>query len=127
MNGVFIDTVTLYNHYENEWYKTVLKDVQWTEKIERTVDSDGVMHLTLSVTVTVPYRAGYVEPKTYKGEGFTFGLDNLDIIVLGKCDKNISDTYTITDLQNEYRAATISAVKDNTQRKLLKYWRVMAV
>lgn len=127
MSTVFTDTVTLYNHYNDSWYRTILEDVQWTEKTERTVDSDGVMHLTPSVTVTVPYRAGYVEPGAYKGEGFTFGLDNLDIVVLGECDKVISDTYTITDLQEEFRAATISAVSNNTQRKLLKHWRVTAV
>lgn len=127
MSTVFTDTVTLYNHYNDSWYRTILEDVQWTEKTERTVDSDGVMHLTPSVTVTVPYREGYVEPKAYKGEGFTFGLDNLDIVVLGECDKVISDTYTITDLQEEFRAATISAVSNNTQRKLLKHWRVTAV
>ena len=126
MSTVFTDTVTLYNHYNDSWYRTILEDVQWTEKTERTVDSDGVMHLTPSVTVTVPYRAGYVEPGAYKGEGFTFGLDNLDIVVLGECDKVISDTYTITDLQEEFRAATISAVSNNTQRKLLKHWRVTA-
>lgn len=127
MSTVFTDTVTLYNHYNDSWYRTILEDVQWSEKTERTVDSDGVMHLTPSVTVTVPYRAGYVEPGAYKGEGFTFGLDNLDIVVLGECDKVISDTYTITDLQEEFRAATISAVSNNTQRKLLKHWRVTAV
>ena len=127
MSTVFTDTVTLYNHYNDSWYRTILEDVQWTEKTERTVDSDGVMHLTPSVTVTVLYRAGYVEPGAYKGEGFTFGLDNLDVVVLGVCDKDITDTYTITDLQEECRAATISAVSDNTQRKLLKHWRVTAV
>lgn len=127
MSVVFTDTVTLYNHHDDSWYRTILEGVQWTEKTERTVDSDGVMHLTLSIAVTVPYRAGYVEPEAYKGEGFTFGLDNLDIVVLGACDKVISDSYTITDLQEEFKAATISAVSDNTKRKLLKHWRVTAI
>lgn len=126
MSGIFTDTVTLYNHYDGRWYKTVLGGVQWTEKTEKTVDSDGVMHFTPSVTVTVPYRDGYVEPMAYQGEGFTFGLENLDVVVLGRCGKAISDEYTITDLQAEFRAATVSAVKDNTQRKLLKHWRVTA-
>lgn len=127
MSAIFTDIVTLYNHYDDKWYRTVLKDVQWTEKNEKTVDSDGVMRLTPSVTVTVPFRDGYVDRRAYAGEGFTFGLDNLDIVVLGECDKVISDTYTITDLQEEFRAATISAVSNNTQRKLLKHWRVTAV
>lgn len=127
MSVVFTDTVTLYNHHDDSWYRTILEGVQWTEKTERTVDSDGVIHLTLSIAVTVPYRAGYVEPEAYKGEGFTFGLDNLDVVVLGICDKEITDTYTITDLQDEYNAATISAVADNTLRQFLKHWRVTAV
>lgn len=127
MSVVFTDTVTVYNHCDDKWYRTVLEGVQWTEKVEKTANSDGVMRLMPSVTVTVPFRDGYVEPRTYKGEGFTFGLDNLDVVVLGKCDKAISDTYTITDLQEEFRAVTISAVSDNTQRKLLKHWKVKAI
>lgn len=126
MSVVFTDTVTLYNHHDDSWYRTILEDVQWTEKTERTVDSDGVMHLTPSVTVTVPFREGYVDRRAYAGKGFTFGLDNLDVVVLGVCDKDITDTYTITDLQDEYNAATISAVADNTLRQLLKHWRVTA-
>lgn len=126
MSGIFTDTVTLYNHHGGSWHKTVLGGVQWTERTEKTADSDGVLHLTNAVTVTVPYRDGYVEPSDYKGEGFTFGLGNLDVVVLGECGREISDAYTITDLQEEFRAATVSAVKDNTQRKLLKHWKVAA-
>ena len=80
MDMLFGDTVTLYNHYKNKWYRTVLAGVQWVSKVTKTVDSDGKMHVTPEIGVTVPYRSGYVPPKKYTGEGFTFGLDNLDVI-----------------------------------------------
>ena len=60
MSAVFTDTVTVYNHCDDKWYRTVLEGVQWTEKVEKTADSDGVMRLMPSVTVTVPFRDGYV-------------------------------------------------------------------
>lgn len=121
------DTITLYNHYKGHWMRTVLKGVQWTEKVTKTVDSSGVLHATPEVSITVPFRPGYVSPKLYRGEGFTFGLGNLDVVVLGECVMEISDTYTISDLQAEYpSSATIYAVKDNTIRTYLKHWKVAA-
>ena len=126
MSAIFTDTVTIYNHFNDKWYRTVLDGVQWSEKTEKTVDADGVMHLAPSVSLTVPYRAGYVDRKAFTGQGFTFGLDNLDVVVLGVCDKEMTDSYTITNLQKDYRAATIKSVKDNTLRQYLKHWKVVA-
>lgn len=126
MSAIFTDTVTIYNHLNDKWYRTVLEGVQWSEKTEKTIDSNGVMHLTPSISVTVPYRTGYVDHREYTGIGFTFGLDNLDIIVLGACDKEITDSYTITNLQKDFRAATVKSLKDNTLRQFLKHWRVIA-
>ena len=124
---LFGDTVTLYNHYQGRWYRTVLEGVQWVSKVTKTVDSDGKMHVTPEIGVTVPYRGGYVPPKEYTGEGFTFGLDNLDVIVLGECTSEITEGYTITDLKHDHDSATtIYAVQDNTLRPLLKHWSVSA-
>lgn len=123
---LFTDTITLYNHHNGTWHRSVLEGVQWQDKVTKAVDSNGKMHITPDVNITVLYRDGYVSPNKYVGDGFTFGLDNLDVVVLGVCDKEITDTYTITDLQDEYNAATISAVADNTSRQYLKHWRVTA-
>ena len=124
---LFGDVVTLYNHYDGKWYRTVLTGVQWTEKTTKTVDSDGKMHVNPEIGLTVPYRAGYVLKKEYVGRGFTFGLDNLDVVVLGCCEAEITDDYTITDLKRDYEsAATIYTVSDNTLRPLLKHWSVSA-
>ena len=63
----------------------------------------------------------------YVGNGFTFGLDDLDVVVLGECSKEITDSYTITQLlKDESKAATIYAAEDNTLRSLLKHWRIYA-
>lgn len=126
MAVLFGDIATLYNHHKGKWYRTVLDWVQWTEKTTKTVDSDGKMHVTPEVGLTVPYREGYVSPREYTGEGFTFGLDNLDVLTLGRCPAEITEEYTISDLKKEYGAVTIYAVQDNTLRPLLRHWSVSA-
>ena len=123
---LFGDAVTLYNHHQKQWFKTVLEGVQWTEKTTKTVDPDGKIHVVPEVGITVPYRDGYTPPEEYAGEGFTFGLDNLDVVVLGDYPEEITGSYAITNLRKDYAAATIYAAQDNTLRPLLKHWQVMA-
>lgn len=126
-NAIFTDTVTLFNHYKGEWFKTVLPGVQWKDKVTRTVDSDGKITITPEVSLTVPVRAGYVEPKVFTGEGFTFGTGNLDVIVLGEINDEITQDFTITHLKKKYdHVATIYGVSDNTLRAMLRHWKVVA-
>lgn len=124
---LFTDTVTLFNHYKERWFKTVLTGVQWKDKVTKTVDTSGKIVITPEVSLTVPARGGYVEPRAFTGEGFTFGTGNMDVIVLGEVDEEITADFTITSLRKKYdRAATIYAVSDNTLRQQLKHWKVMA-
>ena len=124
---LFTDTVTLFNHCKGKWFKTVLPAVQWKDKVTKTVDTSGRIVATPEVSLTVPERAGYVEPKAFTGAGFTFGTGNLDVIVLGKIDEEITADFTITSLRKKYdHVATIYAVSDNTLRQQLKHWKVMA-
>lgn len=124
---LFGDTVTVYNHCAGKWYKTVLEGVQWVSKTIKTVDSDGKIHVIPEIGLTVPFREGYTHPKQYAGEGFTFGIDNLDVVVLGDCPAEITGSYTITNLRKEYAdSAIIYAVSDNTLRSFLKHWSVSA-
>lgn len=126
-NAIFTDTVTLFNHYKGEWFKTILPGVQWKDTITRTVDSDGKITITPEASLTVPVRAGYVEPKAFTGEGFTFGTGNLDVIVLGEISDEITQDFTITHLKRKYdHAATIYGVSDNTLRAMLRHWKVVA-
>lgn len=124
---VFTNTVTLFNHYKGQWFKTVLAGVQWKDKVTKAVDSDGKIVITPEVSLTVPVRPGYVEPKAFTGEGFTFGAGNLDVIVLGEIADEITQDFTISQLRKKYdHAATIYGVSDNTLRAQLKHWKVMA-
>ncbi len=124
---LFTDTVTLFNHYKGQWLKTVLPGVQWKDKVSKTVDTSGRIVVTQEVSLTVPVRSGYVEPKAFTGKGFTFGTGNMDVIVLGKIDEEITADFTITSLRKKYdHVATIYAVSDNTLRQQLKHWKVMA-
>ena len=49
-----------------------------------------------------------------------------DVIVAGECDKEITDSYKITDLQKEIeKSGTIISLDDNTDVKRLKHWKVV--
>lgn len=128
---MFTDTVTLYNHYkdgdDDKWHRTVLSGVQVSTIASMHVDGDGKITHSGDITVTIPYRNGYVEPMNYDGEGFTFGLDNLDVLVVGESDDEVTDDLTISALIRRYQTAgTLVDVNDNTQRTLLKHWKVTA-
>ncbi len=128
---IFTDTVTIYNHYlkngEDCWKKTVLEGVQWKEKTEKVINSSGVLQLVQTVSLTVPFRAGYVPYKSFTGTGFTFKpIKALDVVVKGECPEEITDDYTITNLKKDYDSATIFSLSDNTNRDFLKHWKVGA-
>ena len=128
---IFKNVVTLYNHYikdgSDAWKRTVLAGVQWTEKYIKAIGTDGKLSVVPEITITIPERAGYIEPALFEGSGFTFGLDNLDIVTLGICEKEINDEYSITDLRRDRpNTATIYAAADNTMAARLKHWQVNA-
>lgn len=126
-NALFTDTVTLYNHYKGTWHRTVLHDVQWTDKVTKTIDQDGKIVITPEVSLTVQKRPGYVEPRTYTGTGFTFNPNNLDVVVLGEISDEITADFTITSLKKKYEhVVTIYGISDNSLRIMLKHWRVKA-
>ena len=128
---MFTDTVTLYNRFkdggEDRWHRTVLTGVQVSTIAMMNTDTDGKITNTEDISVTIPFVEGYVEPKRYVGRGFTFGLDNLDVLVVGEVRDEITEEFTISKLLRKYQTAgTITEVNDNTQRSLLKHWKVTA-
>lgn len=139
--ALFGDTITLYNRYrlnrEDAWQRTVIHGVQVRERIEKTVDANG-LHVANSVSVTIPVDADaggrhYLPPALFTEsahKGNYWSLDaahNLDLIVIGACDKELTDDYTLDNLQKDYGYATVKAVADNTSRPHLKHWKVTAV
>ncbi len=135
---MFNDTVTIINHYLDtvtrldRWNKTVLKDCMWQKKITKSV-VDGKIQIDDSVSLTIPYRGGYLSPKQYakipndqKINYWTLNsVSNLDIVVLGEVKEELTENYTITNVKKDYdEVATISGVSDNTRVDYLKHWKV---
>lgn len=135
---MFNQTVTVINHYvdkltrNDKWNKTILQNCMWREQTAKTVANNQIQ-VDDCVSLTVPYRNGYLPPKQYvkvpndeMKNYFTFNSDsNLDIIVLGEVTQEINDTYTITNVKKDYdNVATISAVSDNSIVDLLRHWKV---
>jgi len=127
---LFTDKITLYNHYKaagkDAWNRTVLDGVQWTEKKEKAVSQSGVLSVADYISITIPERAGYVTPSEFIGSGFTFGLDNLDIVVCGETADEITGSQSLAVLKKAQHVYTISSVSDNTYRDYLKHWKVIA-
>lgn len=138
----FTDTITLYNYHKDTltdvkaWNRTVIERVQWTKSAEKVISPDGKILLTEFINVTVPFQSAtkaYLNPKEYMANPklnissyFTFNYThNLDVFILGNISKEITDSYTITSLKNDYfYIATISSVTDNTNRDGLRHWKV---
>ena len=124
---LFNEKITLYNNIDGEsWKRTVLDRVMVNRSYDRVMDSDGVIHTKPVVKVTVPYRKGYTSPKNFTGEGFTFGVDNLDIIALGVLTEQITASNTITQVKrNNPDVWTIKGVEDNSKRTFLPHWVIV--
>ncbi|MDO4541492.1 MAG: hypothetical protein Q4C00_01500 [Bacillota bacterium] len=118
---MFGDTVTIYQHIKEgrseRWERNVYEGVMWQEEITKTVNSDGIIQVVKSVSITIPYDA--------KLEINAAG--NLNIAVCGKCPAYITEDYTIADLQQHYKSAVIKSVTNNTNRGLLKNWKLVCV
>lgn len=132
---IFTDTITIYNHYKEDghdkWQRTVLRSCQWRRKIIRSVDSAGRVLKTSEVSVTIPYRGGYVsaeewEKLTDKRRNWTIDTEcGLDMIALGEVEYELSEAYPPRKLKHDH-ADTITAatLSDSTNRDRLKHWKV---
>lgn len=142
MRSPFTDTITIYNrtiaNREPVWRRTVVRGVQWTQKSRISYDASGKNIYTTETSITIPVDADaggkqYAEPKAYLAAADPDVLWTLnaesgeDVIIKGECPWNISDAYTLDDLNNEYGYVSIQAVADNTNREHLKNWKVVAV
>lgn len=125
-NILFTDTITLFNRIGETWHKTVLKNVQWIEKQEKSSDDNGIFSIVNYVEITVPYRDGYVQNNDYKGSGFTFGVENLDFVVYGDIPEELTDSKSLSELKVKYQVYTVHGFSNNTLRPYLKHWRVIA-
>ncbi len=140
---LFIDTVTVYNHYrlarEDAWARTVLRGVQYRTETVKTVSSSGVVSVAKSVSVTIPegVDAGtkaYLAPATFARSEDKTGAwtinpsSDMDVIVLGEATQEVTEQYTMADLRKEHQGAcaTVKSVKD-ARGRLLPLWKVTAI
>lgn len=112
---IFTDTITLYHHTDGTWERTIIRGVQWKEKVERVIGSDGVLKLSDYVSITIPF----------SGERYDIDAKgNLDFIVYGISEEDVSED-NFREVAS--RGVTVKSVSDNTRRDYLKHWKVVAV
>lgn len=131
---MFTDIVTIYNYYQDTWKRTVIKGVQWTPSIVKTVvngkiDIANVVNITIPDTIQCdksysPYKA-YMKLSDVNGYWTLNPADNQDIMILGDIEVDITDTYKLKNLRADYEAHTVKSVKDNRLRARLKNIKVV--
>lgn len=120
LRALFTDTVTVYNKIsDNEWKRTVVKDVQWSDHTDR-VNINGKVSVAHSTSVTFP-------KPTY--EGLVLDSSNEeDCIVYGAVEDGVEDVKgkRISDLMEKYpKSGLIKSVNDNSNRAMLTNIKVV--
>lgn len=117
---IFPDTITLYHKLsENEWSRTVVEGVQWSDKSDKT-NNNGKISVARYVSVTFPegtYEGIILDPKNEE-----------DVIVFGDVkDAVTAETgHRISDLMAKYeKSGQIKSVNDNSSRNYLKNKKVI--
>lgn len=142
MSGpLFTDTVTVYNHYrENRadfWQRTVLRGVQWRQKVVQSSDSAGSIVLSTETSVTIPAgvdagERAYAAPSDFQTAEDRSSFWTLnpasgdDFLLPGEHTEELTDSMTADELL-ALGGVVIRAVRDNTIRPLLRTWKVTAI
>lgn len=134
--ALFTDTVTLYNHLPDDtWQRTVLSGVQYSEITERIKTADGKITRSAVVNVTIPETAEcdreYVPCREFRrlkdvSKNWTLdAADNLDVIIYGEIDREITAEYRLKNLKSDYDCVTVTSVADGRNRDCLKNIKVV--
>ena len=120
LRALFTDTVTVYNKISNnEWKRTVVEDVQWSDHTDRA-NVNGEVSVAHSTSVTFP-------KPTYKGLVLDSSKEE-DCIVYGVVNDVIEDVKgkRVSDLLEKYpKSGLIKAVNDNSNRTMLPNIKVV--
>lgn len=134
--NVFADTITLYNHKsDNSYQRTVIHGVMYLRKTERAVTGDGKIVFTTKVSVTIPEDAAcernFVVKNKFRKLEDTSGswtlneAENLDIIIHGEVQQELTEDYRLKHLKTDYDCVTVTGVSDNRNRPRLKHIKVV--
>lgn len=145
MSVLFNDTMTVYNYHRDPdteketWIRSVVKGVQWSHNKTEVTTSGNVQTESKVESITVDFQRGYgnkpyLPPTEFAkltadvatGYWTLNPRSGQDVIVLGESDKEISRTYKLCDLQDDFQyAVTVTAVSDNRNRPRLKHIKVV--
>lgn len=140
MSVLFTDTMTVYNYHRDPdteketWLRSVVKGVQWSHNKTEVTTSGNVQTESKVESVTVDFQRSYgnkpyLPPTEFSKltaeEAAKYWTLNAkagqDVLVLGESDKEISRSYKLTDLQDDFQyAVTVMSVSDNRNRPRLK-------
>lgn len=117
--GLFNDTVTLYQKQAEGYKITVLKGVQWSDVVDKTI-VNGKLTLTKSANITIPEdKISEVDLASYTEE---------DAIFFGEIQEEVTDEKgsRLSDLLKAFpKSGIIRTVNDNTNRDRLKNIKVV--
>lgn len=117
--GLFNDTVTLYQKQAEGYKITVLKGVQWSDVVDKTI-VNGKLTLTKSANITIPEdKISEVDLASYTEE---------DAIFFGEIQEGVTDEKgsRLSDLLKAFpKSGIIRTVNDNTNRDRLKNIKVV--
>ena len=139
---LFTDVMTVYNYIKNQdetetWQRNIIKGVQWSHSKTETTVSNGVITQNKVESITIDFKkdygnAEYVDPVTFASLEDKTGYWTLnakskqDIIVLGETENEISKSYKIGTLQDDFQySGTVKSVSDNRNRRMLKNMKVV--
>lgn len=145
MSVLYTDTMTVYNFYRDTetekeiWKRTVVTGVQWSHNKSEVSVSGGVQTENKVESITIDFQRAYgnkpyLPPNEYKklsaeecsGYWTLDAKSGSDVLILGVCDKEISNQYRLSDLQKDFQyAVTVTAVSDNRNRPRLKHIKVV--
>lgn len=145
MSVLFTDTMTVYNYHRDPdteketWLRSVVKGVQWSHNKTEVTTSGNVQTESRVESITIDFQRShgnkpYLPPTEFaklpEEETKAYWTLNAkagqDVMVLGESDKEISRSYKLSDLQDDYQyAVTVTAVSDNRNRPRLKTIKVV--
>ena len=114
---LFTDTVSVLHWTGTAYVKTVLRGVQWRERVKETSDASGIMTYNHTVSVTVPYETATAitaDPQTAQ-----------DLIVYGDVATLPTSSTMAAFLLANPKAVVVREVIDNGYRPQLKHFRII--
>lgn len=118
--ALFTDTVTLYQKRNGSWIRTVVRGVQWSDTIEKTVQA-GQMQAAKSTTITFPEAVlSQIDLSTFTEEDAVFYGE-----IAGEIDDTVKASRMSALLLQHPKSGIIRSVNDNSTRDYLKSIKVV--